>query len=60
MTTSEIYEWLKAHAVVHTETGGTYDVVRFKQAVSLIEFLMEERDYWKNAYMEATSATRSS
>jgi hypothetical protein len=57
MTTNEIYTWLKDHSVVHTESGGTYDVVKFKEAISLIEFLMEERDYWKNAYMEATSAS---
>jgi hypothetical protein len=56
MTTNDIYNWLKDHAVVHTGSGDTYDVVRFKEAISLIEFLMEERDYWKNAYMEATSA----
>lgn len=53
MTTSEIYEWLKDKSTIVSPSGVTYDVVKFKQAVSLIEFLMEERDYWKKAYMEA-------
>jgi hypothetical protein len=54
MTTNEIYEWLKDKSTIVTPSGLSYDIARFKQAVSLIEFLMEERDYWKNAYMEAT------
>lgn len=54
MTTNEIYEWLKEKSTIVTASGLSYDVVKFKEAVYLIEFLMEERDYWKNAYMEAT------
>lgn len=53
MTTSEIYEWLKDKSTIVSPSGVTYDVVKFKQAVSLIEFLMEERDYWKKAYMDS-------
>lgn len=57
MTTNEIYEWLKEKSTITTPAGLSYDVVKFKQAVSLIEFLMEERDYWKTAYMEATNGS---
>lgn len=57
MTTNEIYEWLKDKSTITTSSGLSYDIVKFKEAISLIEFLMEERDYWKNAYMEATSGS---
>jgi hypothetical protein len=57
MTTNELYEWLKDKSTVVTASGQTYDIVKFKQAVSLIEFLMEERDYWKRAYEEARSGS---
>jgi len=57
MTTNEIYEWLKDKSTVVTASGQNYDIVKFKQAVSLIEFLMEERDYWKKAYEEARSGS---
>lgn len=52
MTTNEIYEWLKANCVVHPNSGESYEITKLKEAVNLIEFLMEERDYWKNAYYE--------
>lgn len=55
MTTNDIYEWLKEKSTITTASGLSYDIVKFKQAILLIEFLMEERDYWKNAYMETNN-----
>jgi len=41
---SDIYEWLKNKQTISTTSGVTYDVVKFAEAVHLIETLMDERD----------------
>lgn len=41
---SDIYEWLKNKQTISTASGVSYDVVKFAEAVHLIETLMEDRD----------------
>lgn len=41
---SDIYEWLKNKQTINTASGVTFDVVKFAEAVHLIESLMAERD----------------